>query len=294
MLYRLPTHIKHVHLAAFFGLALPFNSAFGELDWQAKTDLHWSQQSFTVGPAQQQTQLQLSSLWRDENWDIRLSLPLIAMDSAYQLQPGKTPNLCARIQRASQQKLARWLRLARVTKKTVDRCLAQPDATYGQSVSGAGDATLAANHYWPLNDNLEVSFGGGVKAANADPDQNLGTGREALYLMTGATYLWSEISASINGEFTRQLGTGGPDELDNNTSLSAQIDWQWREDLSLGVYSHWDSASFSDDDNLISTGLNLTYQPIKRLSLGLAVEHYQANSQYLTEMVMCQIAYTAF
>ncbi|RYZ84266.1 MAG: hypothetical protein EOO68_31880 [Moraxellaceae bacterium] len=277
-----------------FCLVLPVNPAFGEVDWQAKTNLQWSQQSFIEGPAQQQTQLQLSSLWRDDSWDIRLALPLIAMDSAYQLNPGKTPNLCARIQRASQQKLARWLRLERVTQKTIDRCLAQPDASDAESVSGAGDATVEANYYWPLNDNVEVSLGAGFKAANADAEQNLGTGRESVYLMTGATYLWSEISAGINGEFTRQLGTASPDERDNTASVSAQINWQWREDLSLGVFSHWDSASFSDEDNLLSTGLNLSYQPIKRLTLGLSVERYRTNSQDLTKVVMGQIAYTGF
>ncbi|HMU67048.1 MAG TPA: hypothetical protein PKE57_07880, partial [Cellvibrionaceae bacterium] len=263
-------------------LSLAAAPALAELDWQARANLSHSQQAYDEQPSQAQTQLLLSSLWRDDNWDLTFSLPLISMDANYQIEPGRTPNLCARIQAAKPQKLARWLRLGRVNQKTIDRCLAQANTAEDETVSGLGDARLEANYYWQPSDNLELSLGSGVKAANAEPSKNLGSGRESLYLMGGLTYLWSSVSAGVSGEYSQHLGEGGPDEQDSNQSLSAHLDWQWQPSLSLGAFTRWESASFQDEDDLVSSGVAFTYQPIKNLSLGLSIERFQPNSQGLS------------
>jgi hypothetical protein len=62
----------------------------------------------------------------------------------------------------------------------------------------------------------------------------------------------------------------------------------------MGVFSRWESASYSYEDDLTSTGLTLAYQPIKNLSLGLSFEHFQANSQGLSRSISGYIAYSAF
>jgi|GEM_PF-5780417 len=281
------------YLAAL-ALALPTSPALAEVDWQAKASLSRSQQAYDQQPAQQQTQLSLSSLWRDDTWDLSLSLPLIAMDAQYQVEPGRTPNLCARIQAAKQQKLARWLAAGRVNQKTIERCLAQAEAAETDTVSGVGDARLEANRYWQLGDHLDWSLGAGVKAANADSGKNLGTGRESVYLMSGLTYLWSQASAGVMGEYGQYLGRGEVAERDTSQSLQAHIDWQWHSRSSLGLFTRWESASFSDEDDLTSSGLAISYEPIKNLSLGLSLEHYQPNSQGLTRILTGQISYSGF
>ena len=50
---------------------------------------------------------------------------------------------------------------------------------------------------------------------------------------------------------------------------------------------------YSDEDAL-SAGLSLSYQPIKNLHLGLSLEHYQPNSQAFTRSLSGYIAYSAF
>lgn len=279
---------------ALLALSISAGSAFAELDWQAKARLSHSQQTYEALAAQEQNQLLLSSLWQAEDWDLSLSLPFIAMDANYQVEPGRTPNLCARVQAATAQKLARWVRNGRVPQKTIDRCLAQAEASETETVSGLGDARLEVNRYWQLGDALEAHLGTGAKAATGEEAKNLGTGREALYLMSGATYLWPSLSAGVSGEFNQYLGQGDPDEHNTTYSLAAHLDWQWQSSLSLGAFSRLESASYSDEDDLTSTGLSLSYQPIKHLSLGLSLEHFQANSQGLSRSITGYIAYGAF
>ncbi|HRH77702.1 MAG TPA: hypothetical protein PK129_10180 [Cellvibrionaceae bacterium] len=279
---------------ALLAAALTTTPAFAELDWQAKASLSHSQQSYEEQPAQQQTQLLLSSFWQDEQWDLALSLPVMAMDANYQVEPGRTPNLCARIQAAKAQKLARWLRIGRVSQKTVDRCLAQQAAAEDETVSGLGDARLEANRYWALGESMELNLGAGLKAANADEAKNLGTGRESVYLISGLTYVWPNLSAGLNGEYGQYLGQGQSDERDTTQSLEARADWQWQPSVSLGFFGRWESSPYSDEDALTSAGLSLSYQPIKNLHLGLSLEHYQPNSQGLTRSLSGYIAYSAF
>lgn len=279
---------------SILNLAIPMSSALAEVDWQAQSEINWSQQSFADLPSAQQTQLQLTSLWRATDWDLRFSVPLLKTDEDFQIQPGKTPNLCARIANATPTKLARWLRNGRVKQTTVDRCLAQTASPPAEQATGVGDVSLEINHYWTPNNNLDIQLGSGVKAANGDENKNLGTGRESVYLTAGVTYLWTQVTGSINARYDRHLGAGETDELNASESISAHLDWQWREDLSVGVFSRWDSALFSDEDNLASAGISLSYQPVKRLTLGINVEHYQANSQNLQQVVAGSIAYTAW
>ena len=285
-------HLTPAQLLA--GAIQPIQNAQAEVDWQARGYLNRSQQAFDDVPSQTQTQLVLTSAWQTDAWDLEISLPLISMDKGYQIQPGRTPNLCARIQGARPQKLNRWLASGRVNQKTIERCLAQESIDQNETVSGAGDARLDANRYWQIGDNLELSLGAGLKAANGSAEDNLGSGRESLALGGGLTYLWTNISAGVNGEYAQHLGTGEADEEDNNFNLLASLNWQWQPSMDIGLFSRWESASFTDEDDLTSAGLSLSYSPIKHLSLGFTFEQYQTNSQGLNHMVAGQISYRGF
>lgn len=276
-------------LCLHVGMATP---AFAQIDWQLSGDLQWSQQSFTELAAQQQTQLQLSSVWQADNWDARISVPLLQTDSGYQLQPGKTPRLCTRIQNASDRKLARWVSKGRISAATIANCQAEPVDPPTESASGLGDIFAEANRYWSVGEATEANLGLGFKSATGDEAENLGTGRESAYLLAGLASQWGDLTGSLAAELTQHLGSGLEDEQDSQQSLNAHFDWQLHENWTVGVFSFWQSAAFEDDDDLTSVGLSAGFTPIKSLRLSLSYEKFQTNSQDLESAAAAGMRYS--
>lgn len=266
--------------------------AFAQTDWQLSSDLLWSQQSFAELAAQQQTQLQLSSLWQADNWDARISVPLLQTDSGYHIQPGKTPRLCTRIQNAGDKKLARWISKGRISAATIANCQAQPVDSPTESASGLGDIFAEANRYWTIGEATEANLGLGFKAASGDEEDNLGTGRESAYLLAGLASHWGDVTGGLAAELTQHLGTGLEDEHDTQQSLNAHFDWQLQEHWTLGVFSYWQSAAFEDDDDLTSVGLSAGFTPIKSLRLSASYEKFQTNSQDLDSTTSAGLRYS--